>query len=416
MEKKLKIAFCILVITLISVIAFAGVYTKDGNFYKGVLPEYILGSELKGKRITYFEPSEEDKESITEDNLRTVKTIFENRLKESKADDYLIRIDNEKGNVVVELADNDNTDTYLQYLLFKGDLSVVDTADETNLLNRADVTNASVSYESSKSNEITVYLDIMLNEEGTKKLEEISQKYLEKQDEDEEQKTVTIMIEGTKLQEMHFDETITDGKLRVTIGSGSNNNVVNSYINEAGFIAYIINNGEVPLTYTVSTSEFVGSQLRGNTLYLIITVLCVAVVLLILYFVFKYKLDGLYAGISVISAIAILLLLLRYTKTVITLGGIAAIVTLIITEVYFILTILNIIKKDSSIDNTKSTTIGVYLKRLDVIIALLIIAIVFTFMKDAKIYSIGMTLFYGIISLAMANLVFMRTMLIERRK
>lgn len=447
MEKKLKITFCILVIALISIIAFAGVYTKGLVSYESKLPEYILDSELTGKRVSYFKVSDatEEKiydkegkeveqipeganeadyrketlkvnanEALTEENFKTVKTIFENRLKGSSANDYFVRVDKQSGNVVVELADNENTSTFLQYLLFKGDFAVSDTENKTVLLSRRDVINSSIEYENSKKGEVTVYLDIKFNDEGSKKLEEVSQKYLKVQNEDDKQKTVDIVVESSTITSMSFDNVIKDGILKIKMGSGTDNQTIYSYANQAGFITYIINNGEVPITYTITTSEFVVSELSGKVLNMIIAVLSIIVLIIVIYMIFKFKVDGAFAGLSLISGIAILLLLIRYTKTAVSLGAFAGIVVLVIVETYFILTILNAIKKDCSIDNVIFATTKTYLKKLDIIIILLILAVVFTFMKEVKIYSIGMTLFYGIISLAISNLVFFRSLLIAK--
>lgn len=448
MEKKFKIALCILVIALISVIAFAGVYKKDLVSYKETLPEYTVDSEFNGKRVSYFKVSDatEEKiydkdgkevdsipqgadeteykketvkvnldEALTEENFKTVKKIFEGRLKGMGENDYTVRVNKKTGDIVVELADDEKTDTFLQYLLFKGDFSITDSTDGTVFLSRKDVDTASLAYENTKKGEVNVYLDIKFNDEGAKKLQEVSKNYL-KTDNEEEQKTINVTVESSTIKSMSFDKSIDDGILRVEIGSGNNNQTVYAYANQAGFIAYIINNGEMPLTYTITTSEFIASELSGNTLYVIIVVLSIATLLIIAYMVFKYKSDGLFAGLSIISAIAILLLFLRYTKTAISLGGFAAMVVLIAVEAYFVLTILNIIKKNSDVENTIYATTKIYLKRLDIIIVLLITAVVFTFMKEVKIYSIGMTLFYGMISFAIANLAFLRTLLIENHK
>lgn len=456
MEKKLKITLCIVAITLVSVIAFAGVYVKDTLSYKDALPEYTLDSELKGKRISYFKVSDatEEKiydkdgkevkeipeganeadykketvkvnsdESLNEENFILAKKIFENRLKETKADDYLIRLDKASGNIVVELPDNESTDIFLQYLLFKGDFSLTDKENETELLNRKDVLNSTIDYKSNnKTKEVTVYLNINLNEDGTKKLAEISKNYLKSETESEatdtnnDEKMINVVVEGTTIKSMNFDSEVNDGVLRIEIGTGKDNNTVYSYANQAGFIAYIINNGEVPIKYTVGTSETINSELAENALCVLIKALIGITGLMIVYMIIKYKSDGFYAGLSFISGIAILLLLLRYTKTVISLGGFVAIAVLLAVEAYFIFNILNSIKKDSSIDNTKFACVKTYLKKIDIIIVLLIVAVIFTFMKEVKAYSIGMTLFYGIISLAFANLVFLRTLLIENHK
>ena len=448
MEKKFKITLCILVIALISVIAFAGVYTKGLVSYDSKLPEYVLGSDLTGKRVSYFEVSDSTEEKIfdkdgkevekipeganeadyrkenvkvnadealTEENFKKVKEIFEGRFKGMNVEDYNIRINMTTGDAVVELPDNSNTDGYLQYLLFKGNFVVNDTESGTTLLDRSNVETSYIDYEQKKDNTVTVYLNIKYNKDCIEKLKEISQQYL-KIDNEEDQKTISVMLEGYEISSMSFDKTIEDGIQKIEIGNAQNNTAVNNYLNQAGFYAFIINNGEMPLEYTISTSEFVTSEIGQNTIYVIIALLSAIVAVLIIYMIMKFKVNGLFAGLSLISAIAILLLLLRYTKTTISLGAFAGIAILIAAEAYFLFNILNRIKKDSSEDNVREVTLKIYLKRLDVIIVFLVIAVVFTFMKEVKIFSIGMTLFYGIISLAVANLVFLRNLLINKSK
>lgn len=464
MEKKLKIALCILVIILICVIAFVGVYSKGEVEYKGSLPEYLLGSEFTGKRVTYFEISDETEEKIydkdgneveeipedsneedytketmkvnpdenmTEENYKKVKKIFDGRLKEIGAEDYLIRLDKNTGNLVVELADDSNTDTFLQYLQYKGDFAMKDAEDGTVLIDKSDVKKASVVYGSTSEGSVTVYLDIKFNKEGTKKLAEVSKEYIkveansdensnnengENEESTVEQKQVTMTIEGVDLVTTYFGEEMTGGELTLAIGSATDTASAYEYAKQVGIFSMLINNDTMPLTYTIHTSEHASGIINEKALFTIIIVLAIIVILVILYLIIKYKMDGALCGISFISAIAILLLLVRYTKTTITLGGIASVAILIAVETFFILNILNNIKKVNSKEEVSYATTNIYLKRLDMIIALLIIAIVFTFMPQTKIYSIGMTLFYGIISIAISNLAFMRTMLIARRE
>ena len=130
----------------------------------------------------------------------------------------------------------------------------------------------------------------------------------------------------------------------------------------------------------------------------------------------KYRVDGLLSGISFVSTVAVFLLLIRYTNTTISLSSIVGMIILAITETYFIISILNKIKKDNTYETVLDATINTYTNNIELIIVLLIIAVVFTFMPEATIFSLGMTLFYGIISIAISNLVFMRTMLIAKYK
>ena len=259
--------------------------------------------------------------------------------------------------------------------------------------------------------EITVYLDIKFNKEGTKKLEEVSTTYLKVQDENEEQKKVSMKLEGQTMATTYFGEIMKNGELTLETGSGTDNTTVLEYATQTGIYAMLLNHAEMPLTYTVSASEYISSEIGNNALYIIIGVLTAITLIIVIYLIIKYKTDGLLASLSLISGIAILLLLLRYTKTTISLGSFAGMLVILASETYFIISILNSIKKDSSIDNVLYMTTLSYLKRIDVILVLLIVSVVFTFMSEVKIFSIGMTMFYGIVSLIVANLVFMRTML-----
>ena len=475
MKNKFKIILCVLLIALISVIAFAGVYTKDEISYKSVLPEYKLDSELEGKRVTYYKLDDEVKEVIhdkdgnevseipeganeedytresvktnpddilTEENYMLAKKVFERRLKEIGLDYYSVRADKQTGEIVVEIAENNNTNTYLQYLPLEGGFSISDSEDGTVLIDEKDVTKAAVGYNTISAEQIKVFLDIKLNKEGAKKLEEMSRKYIKIEEEEksdtntiasentvveeatteeehnheEEQKTVVMKIGSSKSQPTYFAEVMKNGELTIELGDATSETKVLEIAKQGGVLAMLVNSGNQPLKYTITDSEYIESKLKTNALTAIIISFVVVVAIIIAYLIFKYKIDGLFAGLSFVASIGILLLIIRYTNTIISIGGFLSMIVLAVLETYFIITILNSIKKDPSVDNTMSITKSVYKKRLDIIIVLMIVAVVFTFMKEVKIYSIGMTLFYGIISLALTNLTFLRTLLIENHK
>lgn len=282
-----------------------------------------------------------------------------------------------------------------------------------------------------------VYLYIKFNSEGTEKLAEVSKTYLQIDDSEEEdttsdteeteteeseeteeetQKKVTMTIEGTEFLTTYFAEEITTGELTISIGSGTDEQTLLSYATEGGVYAMLLNNDEMPLTYTITSSETMQSSINTGTMYVIIGILVAISVLLIIYLIIKFKIDGLLCGISYILAIAILLILIRYTSTVISLGGISAMAVLIAFDAYFMIRILKEIQKDPSYENVSKVTYSEYLKKIDLIIVFLIVSVVFTFMSTVQVYSIGMILFYGIVSLIISNLVFMRTLLIAKHK
>ena len=49
-QKILNVVLVILIIVLVSVISFGGIYYKDKNKMSNHLPDYIMGTDLKGYR------------------------------------------------------------------------------------------------------------------------------------------------------------------------------------------------------------------------------------------------------------------------------------------------------------------------------------------------------------------------------
>lgn len=447
-----------------------GVYSKGLISYESDLPDYTIASELTGKRVTYFKISDETEEKIydadgnevdeipedaneedytteevsvnsdeskTKENYKKAKEIFEGRLSELGVSDYSVRLNEETGEMVVELPDNTITDTLLQYLLCKGDFSMTDSEDGTVLMEKSDIKTASVMYGNETSGEVTVYLDIKFNSEGTKKLSKISKEYIkvedtsdsentveeettedesseETEDTEETQKKVTLTMEDSAFLTTYFGEEMNTGELTLSVGSGTDDSTVYEYATEAQVYAMLLNNGEMPLEYTIEVSEYIASPISSSSLYVAIGIVVGVAAILVIYLICRYRVNGILCSLSFVLAVALFLLLVRYTSTTISIGSLVAMIVLMVCDAYFMTKILNDIKKDPSIENVKSITFKAYLKKIDAIIVLLIIAVVYTFMPEVQQFSIGMVLFYGMISLMISNLLLMRQMLIAK--
>ena len=183
---------------------------------------------------------------------------------------------------------------------------------------------------------------------------------------------------------------------------------------QGNFYAMLLNNPEMPLNYRIDKSVTAKSNISENDIYIIIGIIVVISAIAIIYMIYKFKIDGVISLASIIAWIGLLLLVLRYTNTEISLNSIGAIVLFTILDIYLISKMLNEIKQNTSYENVSSITLRTYLKEWTVIITSLILAIVFTFMNKVVAFSFGMTLFYGIISIAISNLVFLRTMLLAK--
>lgn len=453
MERKLKIILWITIIILIALVSFAGVYIKDAGIFKNQLPNYLLASEFEGKRMTSFileegteqtiydkegkavreipeGANEEDyrkevrdinpAETLTVENYKKVKEIFMARLHDLEIEDYRVRLDENTGKVVVELSDDKKTDQIIQYLLCKGDFSIADAETTEVLLDKSDIKDVKVLYSNANASGVTVYLDIKFNKEGAKKLEEISKKYIKTENTSEgenkssSEKKVTLSIEGTEMMSTYFGEEITTGELTISLGSGTDQETLQTYVDQGRFYAMLLNHEDMPLSYIVDASEEVTGNISLEEIYLLIGILITIFFLLVVYLIYRYKIDGILAGISMVAWLSILLLVLRYTKTQISLNAIAGIVVLMLVDTYLITKMLNSIKKDTDYENIHKATLRTYLANKEIIIVTIVIGVIFTFMKLIGAYSFGMIIFYGVISIIIANLVFLRSMLLAK--
>lgn len=207
---------------------------------------------------------------------------------------------------------------------------------------------------------------------------------------------------------------MTSGELPISLGSATDPDKLKEYADQALMYAMLLNNDTMPIKYDMGeTNNVVGSQQEIGT-YFIYGIIIGVCAIIAVYMIIKFKADGLFATFSIVLSIALLLLAARYTDTEISINSGFAIAILMIMNAYLIYKTLNNIKKNSSYENVKRTTIRTYIENIEVIVTSIIIAIVFTFMQYDKVFSFGMTLFYGIISVAIANFVFLRTMLLAK--
>lgn len=449
-HKIITITTIILAIIIISVASFGGIYKLKEYKVVNVIPNYLLGMEFKNSRVANFTVSDEiaetkiydkdgnevtekqdgveyteengyktvetkvnSEENLNKSNYKLSKKILENRLKNLKAEQYIVKLDENNGNIQLEIPENDDTDEILAVLAQKGIFELQDSETEEVLLNNSDIKNANVVYGQTET-EVSVYLQIKFNKEGTKKLEEISKKYIQtaeqqtnedgETEEKEIIKKVSILFDGQEYRTTYFGDTIKDGTLNVIMGSGADSASIENYVLIADELKTILNSGILPIQYEVNentVSARITTENITNAIYLGLAVLAISLI----YFVIKLKLKGILAGVLHIGYVALLLLTLRYTNVVISLEGIVGIIVGIILNYMFIY---------SAFKNIKNYFVKDTMAKFAVkLIPIYIIAIVFTFNTLTNIASLGMTLVWGLIILYVYNLIFTQTVVKE---
>lgn len=428
----------VVIILLLSLISFAGIYVKDKNAMKNVIPEYKLGTDLYGARnilvkvddstttkkydsngnlVENSSDKDENNENITEveekvnsdelrtaDNYEAVKNIIEARLKYMKVEDYLLRFDESTGDISLEVSENSNTDYIAQYTITKGEFKIVDNDTSEVLLTNADLKEAKVQYSTSTSG-TTVYLTIEFNQDAVEKLRDISKTYVSSTDTDGNTTTkkIKMTLDGSTIISTYFQEEISTGIIQLSMGTSTNTSEIQSNIQSASNMAVLLNTDPMPLKYTMETNRFVYSDITAETLKIVIIGLCIVALIMAICMVIKFKKNGLMGVIADIGFTAVLLLAIRYGNVEISLAGIFAIAIAVIVEYIVTGLILNEYskkcEKEILIKNIKHL-----MGRIAIcLVPFVVMAVTFALISWEEIASIGMILFWAIIIMIIYN-------------
>ena len=443
-EKILKIVLIVLLIILISFISFGGIFVKNTKFVESIIPEYQLGMDLTGSRNVIAAVNSSTKEVyydkdgnvveeagddtttkevpinaediLTKENYEKSKEVLEKRLKEMNVQGFTIRQDESTGKLFVQLTENENTDLVVQYMSIKGTFTTVNDEGDI-LLDNSDIKKAQVGYNTTTSG-TTVYLTITLTKEGTQKLKDISNTYVKTTDEEgnETTKKITLKIDDTTLLSTYFEEEIANGIIQMSIGSSTTSTSdLQSYFREASNLAVLLNTGSMPITYEITENKYVMSDITMDMLYTPAIVILSIIVIGLIFFIIKYRKNGLLAAISYIGYVASLLLVIRYTNVVITLEGMAGILISFVINYIFTIYLLHLLKKNKETEVTNNFKEAM-LKSLLILIPAAIIAITLCFAGWLPIFSFGMTLFWGIATCIVYHVVITRTLLVNAVK
>ena len=389
-EKKLKLVLIISVIVLISLISFVGIYEKNMNAYKNIVPEYLLSKDLNGYRRV--ELSAIDGENATSENYNKAKTIIAKRIEAMGENDYIIRQNSDNGKIIIEIPENENTDRIVGQVSLQGKFEIVDNETNEVLMTNEDIKNVESGYGATANNITVVFLNINFNEQGTEKFKNISNTYVEtyneNADSDETENTtkkmIAIKIDGEILLTTYFASEISNGVLQLTVGSSQNSTSedLKEYYVQANSMQALLDSGEIPVSYQLEQNKYILSEITSNDITIIVIIMIIIALIVMAFMCIKYKKDGILASISSIGYIALLLLAVRIFNVEISVAGIATIVFSIV--IYYAILFAQLKQKE---------VLKVLGKSCIILIPALIISIVFTFAN----ITMGPVLFWGLI-------------------
>lgn len=475
--KKIKIITFILIVILVTMVAFLGVYVHTQNRMEDKVKEYSYAMDLEGARVirlkldegteTVIKDSEgnevTDAEDLTDEqlaengytkeeqpynsedllnkeNYEESKNIIQKRLKELNVDNYVIKLDETNGDIVIELTDNDDTDFVISSLTSMGKFEIVDSQTQEVLMDNSDIKKADVMYgagSATGTGGTAIYLSIEFTKDGAKKLEEISTNYATKEEdsdnttadentttdenattddtsteeETEETKEIIMKIDDEEIMTTSFDEPLRTGLLQLTVGqTSSDEKTLTENVQRASGMAVVLDCGNMPLKYSLEGNEYIFSDITDEQLqiveYVVLAIIAIALIVLII----RFKTLGILGVFSYVGLASLFLLVIRYANVILSIEGLFGIGLVLILNYIFINSLLSRInkQKDEKIAEISKETNKRFFIR---IIPICITVIAFSFINWVPISSFGMVMFWGILLMAIYNIIITKNIL-----
>ena len=162
----------------------------------------------------------------------------------------------------------------------------------------------------------------------------------------------------------------------------------------------------MPITYTVSTNEYVLSDVTQDELNLIVYLIAGLVAISLIILIVRYKTQGIVNAFSYVGLASLFVLLLRYTNVVISIESIFGIAIVLILNYIFVNKLLSKLNKEDSKDKGTISIVlkDTYKEFFINIIPICIAVITFCFIGWEPISSFGMVMFWGIALIAIYNI------------
>lgn len=401
----------IIIIMLVSLGSFVGIFKLEQNAMKNIIPDYELGMDLYGARHIVAKVDDTNAEDmLTYDNYIKSKEIIEERLKFLEISDYLVRLDDATGAIDIEIPEDATTDYFVEYTGMQGKFTMTDDETSEVLLDNNSLKKASIQYGTSSAG-TTVYLVIEFNKEGSSKLQEVSKTYIKSTDSEgnDTTKKVKMSIDDQTIMTTYFGEEMTDGIMQIPLGTTTNATDIQNYLKQASNISVFLNTEPLPIKYSVDINRFEYSDITENTLKIATIVLASIFAIMLIYMIIKYKANGILGALANVGFLALLLLAIRYGKVTLTITGIAGIAIATIIEYVITMLVIKQYNKDTDEATVNKNVNNVMSNSAKTIAPILIMSVIIALIKWEQIASIGMVLFWAILLMIVYNAIILAT-------
>lgn len=331
MKKKSIVTFCFVVVAavLLNVVAFFGLPSTFSENYGGLLDSNTgirQGIDLAGGSVITFQANAENP---TDDEMETVRSIYETRLNGAGYTESRISL-GEGGKVTIEIPSGasataeegeeesmsaaEQTDAAVELLSQVAKLTFRDSNDEV-VLEGTDVKSAQSIYgQPSESANSQYYVQVEFTAEGSSKFAEATGK-------------AASAAAPNNIIKIVMDETVVSAPtVSERIDSTSCVITGNFTAEDSARLANQINSGNLPFEMTKISQETVGAELGRDALPTSLVAAGIGIILVMLFMIFRYRIPGLIADLSLLIYIGLICLALGVFRVNLSLSGIAGIV------------------------------------------------------------------------------------------
>lgn len=419
----LKLVLAMLVVVLVSLVSFVGVYKG-----KNLLKDYSLGKDFSKRKVATFSvvedntpvpaPTENEgngengentaneeqkQEPISEKdkkkNYNEAKNNIAKRLTTMQSEEYDIRLDEDTGKLVIEVPETMNS-TYINEVVAKGKVQIKNKNTNEIITEGKVFNDASAKLDTSTYSKEIVVLNMKFSKEAKQKILDAEGSKVG-EDGNQEEVNYAVLLDNEEIYtdtSTTFKSSAETGALDLVMGQSAEGEELEKAYQTALAVTSIIKCGEIPVEYKSESMELVSSSIDVKAIAIVAIIS--ATVMFILTLV-KFKGKGILPVLSLVGMVATVLLVLRYTNVKITLFTILGLA---------LITIFNYIVVLKTLNNGKSFKDN-FIKAMKTIIPAILVAIVFCCSPYLQLASFGMAIFWGLIVMCIYNALIVRVLI-----
>ena len=395
-----KFVAIILVIAALLYVGLYGLDFTDKVRFPGILDEdgITQGLDLKGGTVIVYKAQTDNP---TEDELNTVSSVVRSRL-DSRGYTEATLTKQGSDKVRVELPDVQNAQEAVDTLGATAQL-VFQDPEGNQVMTGSDVKNASAEFGQTEKgmSKNSYYISLELTDEGRDKFAEATGRLVGQ--------NIAIVMDNVMLSMPRVNERI-DSNTCVITGEFT--------AEEAKSLAANIKSGQLPFSLEQvevrTVSATLGDEALGNAMKAGI----IGLILVMLFMLIFYRLQGLLADIALLSYVGIVFIILANIHINLTLPGIAGIILSVGMAVDANVVIFERVKEELRLGKTVRSAVDAGFNRaltavIDSNITTIISAVILWVLGTGTIKGFGITLFIGII-ISMLSAIFVTKFLLKQ--